>query len=35
MVVELSNVSCDIGISLCDISLYDNTMGLKLKDRRT
>ena len=31
MVVQLSNVSCDIGINLCDISLYDNTMGLKLK----
>lgn len=31
MVIQLSNVSCDIGITLCDISLYDNTMGLKLK----
>ena len=31
MVVQLSNVSCDIGINLCDISLYDNTMGLKFK----
>ena len=31
MVVQLSNVSCDFGINLCDISLYDNTMGLKLK----
>ena len=31
MVVQLSDVSCNIGISLCDISLYDNTMGLKFK----
>lgn len=31
MVVQLSNVSCNMGISLCDISLYDNTMGLKFK----
>lgn len=31
MVVQLSNVSCNMGINLCDISLYDNTMGLKLK----
>lgn len=31
MVVQLSNVSCDFGINLCDISLYDNTMGLKFK----
>lgn len=31
MIIQLSNVSCDIGITLCDISLYDNTMGLKLK----
>ena len=31
MVVQLSDVSCNIGINLCDISLYDNTMGLKLK----
>lgn len=31
MVVQLSNVSCNIGVNLCDISLYDNTMGLKLK----
>ena len=31
MVVQLSNVSCNIGVNLCDISLYDNTMGLKFK----
>lgn len=31
MIIQFSNVSCDIGITLCDISLYDNTMGLKLK----
>lgn len=31
MVIQLSDVSCNIGINLCDISLYDNTMGLKLK----
>lgn len=31
MVVQLSDVSCNMGISLCDISLYDNTMGLKFK----
>ena len=31
MVVQLSDVSCNMGINLCDISLYDNTMGLKLK----
>lgn len=31
MVIQLSDVSCNMGISLCDISLYDNTMGLKFK----
>lgn len=31
VVVQLSDVSCNMGINLCDISLYDNTMGLKLK----
>lgn len=31
MVVQLSDVSCNMGVSLCDISLYDNTMGLKFK----
>ena len=31
MVIQLSDVSCNMGVNLCDISLYDNTMGLKLK----
>lgn len=31
MIIQLSDVSCNMGINLCDISLYDNTMGLKLK----